>query len=273
MTTKPAWNPTNHPIINSPYEEPRQHWRLDERGVAQPELLPGRRQSMGISPVPQTKAPKKPKLFDHPQEELLLVNNLRTLVSAWRRQRYPGVTNVTKQLLDHWNSDQTEPRLFFAQIEAIETLIYLFEIAQPSTEPWKMLQNVNQEYNADMRRLAVKMATGTGKTAVIALTVIWQSVNHAHSPRDRRFTNKFAILTPGITVRDRNRQDLIPNRNPNIYRSWNMIPNRKNLRAPVENARVKVKENMLKIYDIVTIGIILGCYALGVVALINCVLS
>ena len=123
MTTKPDWNPTDHPIINSPYKEPIWHWKLDERGVAQHELLPGRRQSMGISPVPQSKTPKTATLFDDPKEELILVNNLRTLVSRWRLQGYPNVTNVTKQLLNHWNSDQTEPRLFFAQIEAIETLI------------------------------------------------------------------------------------------------------------------------------------------------------
>ena len=123
MTTKPAWNPTDHPIINSPYEEPKWHWKLDGWGVAQPELLPGRRQSMGVSPVPQSKTPKMGTLFNDSQEELILVNNLRTSVSMWRRQGYPGVTNVTKQLLNHWNSDQTEPRLFFAQIEAIETLI------------------------------------------------------------------------------------------------------------------------------------------------------
>ena len=115
MTTKPAWNPIDHPIINSPYEEPRWHWKLDGRGVAQPELLPGRRQSMGISPVPQSKTPKTATLFDDPKEELILVNNLRTLVSRWRRQDYPDVTSATKQLLDHWNSDQTDPRLFFTQ--------------------------------------------------------------------------------------------------------------------------------------------------------------
>ena len=241
MTTKPAWNPTDHPIINSAYEEPRWHWKLNEQGVAQPELLPGRRQSIGVNPpVPRSKTPKMLTLFDDPKEELILVNNLRTDVSMWRRQEYPGVTNVTKQLLDHWNSDQVKPQLFFAQIEAIETLIYLAEIAGNNSEPRRMLKEVNHKYNADMRRMAVKMATGTGKTAVMALTIIWQSINRAHSPQDRKFTDRFAVLTPGITVRDRNQQDLIPNRNPNIYRNWNLIPNRKNMRTPVENARVTV---------------------------------
>ena len=84
----------------------------------------------------------------------------------------------------------------------------------------------NETYNESIRRLATKMATGTGKTAVMALTIIWQSVNHAQSPRDRRFTNQFAIITPGITVRDRNQQDLIPNREPNIYTGWNLVPRR-----------------------------------------------
>ena len=152
----------------------------------------------------------------------------------------PRVTNATKRLLDHWNSDQPEPRLFFAQREAIETLIYLYEIASPSSEPWEALNKENQAYNEGIRRLATKMATGTGKTAVMALIIIWQSVNHSQTPRDRRFTNQFAVITPGITVRDRNRQDLIPNREPNIYTGWNLVPRRSAYLRAVENAKVSI---------------------------------
>ena len=147
--------------------------------------------------------------MDDQTDELALVNDLRDRVSNWRRQGYPGVTNATRQLLDHWNSDQPEPKLFFAQRETIETLIYLFEVARGNSHPWQTLRGENETYNEGLRRLAVKMATGTGKTAVIALVIIWQSVNHHQSPRDNRFTNRFAVVTPGLTVRDRNRRDLI----------------------------------------------------------------
>ena len=245
QTTQPKLprptDPVEQPIINSPYEEPKWHWTLDERQVAQAPLKPGRREARGGSnPVPQPKITKTQPMFDNSQEELILVNNLRTLVARWRQQGYPGVTNATKRLLDHWNSDQPEPRLFFAQREAIETLIYLYEITSPSSEPWEALNKENQAYNEGIRRLAIKMATGTGKTAVMALIIIWQSVNHAQSPRDRRFTNQFAIITPGITVRDRNRQDLIPNREPNIYTGWNLVPPRSAYLRAVENAKVSI---------------------------------
>ena len=144
QTTQPKLprptDPVEQPIINSPYEEPKWHWTLDERQVAQAPLKPGRREARGGSnPVPQPKITKTQPMFDNSQEELILVNNLRTLVARWRQQGYPGVTNATKRLLDHWNSDQPEPRLFFAQREAIETLIYLYEITSPSSEPWEAL--------------------------------------------------------------------------------------------------------------------------------------
>ena len=102
------------------------------------------------------------------------------------------------------------------------------------------LNGENETYNESIKRLATKMATGTGKTAVMALTIIWQSVNHAQSPRSRRFTNQFAIITPGITVRDRNQQDLIPNREPNIYTGWNLVPRRSTYLKAVENAKVSI---------------------------------
>ena len=98
----------------------------------------------------------------------------------------------------------------------------------------------NETYNESIRRLATKMATGTGKTLVMSLIIIWQSVNHSQSPRDRRFTNQFAIITPGITVRDRNQRDLIPNREPNIYTGWNLVPKPSAYRKAVENAKVSI---------------------------------
>ena len=233
-------DPTVNPIINFPYEEPKCHWELDERGLAKPNLLPGRRESRGTNPAPQPRAnTTQPMLVDQ-GNELTLVNALRTSVREWRDQGYPGVTEPTRRLLDHWNSDQPTPRLFFAQKEAIETLIYMFEVADRNGYHHRTLAEVNEKFNDNIHRLTTKMATGTGKTAVMALIIIWQSVNHSHRPQDPRFTNQIAIVTPGITVRDRSRLDLIPNRPHNIYADWNLVPRRSNYTRPVENAKVAI---------------------------------
>ena len=233
-------DPTVNPIINSPYEEPRCHWELDERGLAKPNVLPSRRESRGTNPTPQPRANTTQPMLVYQGNELTLVNALRTSVREWRYQGYPGVTEPTRRLLDHWNSDQPTPRLFFAQKEAIETLIYMFEVADRNGYHHRTLAEVNEKFNDNIHRLTTKMATGTGKTAVMALIIIWQSVNHSHRPQDPRFTNQFAIVTPSITVRDRNRLDLIPNRPHNIYADWNLVPRRSNYTRPVENAKVAI---------------------------------
>ena len=240
-TQVPPIDPTNHPIINSPYEPPHWHWTLNERGVATEPAIPGRRRSMGIIPVPSPKAGARQASFDDQSNELTLVNIIRNAVADWRTKGYPNVTNATGRLLKHWRSDQTEPKLFFAQLEAIETLIYLCEVAASRSHAWEQLAKANQEYNDGLRRLAIKMATGTGKTAVMALTIIWQSVNHTLNPKDSKFTNKFVVVTPGTTIRNRNTRDLIPRRDEkDIYAQWRLVPNDQNFKTAVRNAKVDV---------------------------------
>ena len=234
-------DPINHPIINSPYEPPQWHWTLNPRGVATEPALPGRRRSMGIVPVPSPKAVALQTSFDDGTNELTLVNSIRDAVAGWRTNGYPNVTNATSRLLKHWRSDQPEPKLFFAQLEAIETLIYLYEVAARHSHAWERLNQANQEYNDGLSRLAVKMATGAGKTAVMALTIIWQSVNHALNPRNSKFTNKFAVITPGRTVRDRDMRDLMPRHDEkDIYTQWRLVPNDQNFRTAVRNVKVDV---------------------------------
>ena len=237
----PPTDPTNHPIINSPYEPPQWHWTLNQRGVATEPAIPGRRPSMGITPVPSPKAGARQASFDDQSNELTLVNIIRDAVANWRTKGYPNVTNATSRLLRHWRSNQPEPKLFFAQLEAIETLIYLYEVAGSQSYAWEQLAKANLDYNDALRRVAVKMATGTGKTAVMALTIIWQSVNHALNPRDSRFTDKFAVITPGTTVRNRNTRDLIPRGDEqNIYAQWRLVPNDQNFKTAIRNAKVDV---------------------------------
>ena len=236
--------PEKNPIINSPYEPPQYHWDLDERGVAREPLLPRRRAAAGVMPVPKPIGTKSYQpSFDEAQEsdDLKLVNDLRKQVTRWRNQRYPGVTNATKELLDHWNSDQPSPPLFFAQIEAIETLIYVTEVIHQGSDFRKRLDNTNREYNEGLKRLSVKMATGTGKTAVMALVIAWQSINHWGKPKGGKFTNQFAVITPGITVKDRDSKDLRPSKDgQDIYTKWRLIPDNDKYKRAVGNARVSV---------------------------------
>lgn len=234
-------NPLDEPIINSPYAEPQWHWDLDERGVARAPARPGRRLSKGILPVPKAKGSHAQEHLFDAAPELALVNHLRQEVGIWRNQDYPGVTNATSKLLWYWSSAQTEPQLFFAQREAIETVVYLHEVAPQRSFGWEALGEANRKYNTAMTRLAVKMATGTGKTAVMALVIIWQAVNHFFRPQNRCFTNQFAIITPGITVRDRNAKDLIPQPDGrDMYREWRLLPNDRNCTIAVQTARVEV---------------------------------
>ena len=242
ISESPPTTPLETPIINSPYEEPRWHWDLDERGVARAPARPGRRRAMGILPVPSTKggSAKQGNLYEL-AGELAVVNDLRDQVGNWRHRGYPGVTDATSKLLRHWNSDQPEPRLFFAQKEAIETLIYMYEIAGDNSQVWSEIDEANHLYNDGITRLAIKMATGAGKTTVMGLVIIWQTANWVANPNDRRFTNQFTIITPGITVRDRNAKDLIPNRNgEDLYRGWRLIPNDRTLKSVINTAKVEV---------------------------------
>ena len=185
----PPRNPETQPVINSPYKAPQWHWTLNERGAAQEPAIPGRRRSMGIIAVPGPKTVALQTSFGDQADELTLVNDIRDAVANWRARDYPNVTNASSRLLRYWHSDQTEPRLFFAQLEAIETLIYLYEVATTNSFAWgkfawEKLNEANRDYNDDLRRVGVKMATGTGKTAVMTLTIIWQSVNHTLDPKN-----------------------------------------------------------------------------------------
>ena len=114
-------------------------------------------------------------------EQNELVNRIRDAVAGWRRAKYPGATSATRQLLWHWRSEANDPRLFFAQVEAAETLIWLTE-ANASLDPVlaevrRDLAEANRAYNSDISRLAVRMATGSGKTAVMGMVIAWHAVN------------------------------------------------------------------------------------------------
>lgn len=202
-------------IINSPYDEPVRHWRY-ERETRMFSLEEGRR------PAGYIRATEGSRSFDDPGEfiELPLVNRIRPRVKAWREAQYPGVTGITKKLLEHWrDAEQREGRrFFFCQLEAIETLIWLTEA--PSAD------RVGIELPGDggeFARICCKMATGSGKTVVMAMIIAWQVLNKATYPQDKRFSKHVFVVAPGLTVKNR-LQVLIPGTQGNYYDEFRIIP-------------------------------------------------
>ena len=220
------------PILNSPYREPDRHFKSDARGLTE-EVVNTRRPSSSYIPAPRIRTTQQRLNLQSDdgaygterQIENEFVNKLRVKVGVWRSGGYLGVTKATRELLLYWTDETRENKLFFCQIEALETLIYLTEVAEKSGEHWILneIKKCNNEANPGLFRLAFKMATGAGKTVVMAMLIAYHTLNKIRYPRDTRFTDAFAIITPGITIRDR-LSVLLPNSPRNYYRERDIIP-------------------------------------------------
>ena len=232
------------PIINSPYEYPGQHWELDREGQPTNVLVENRRRAEFITPIP--KAKKKSKKAK--QEELEygdetgvatahqkyatnpIINELRGLVDVWRTLPSTNqwhVTPETARLLQHWRSFKfNSVRPFFCQIEAVETLIWLTEVAPQTTAGKRFLDHLKQANdgaNPGLMRLALKLATGAGKTTVMAMIIAWQAINADRHKGSKRFARGFLVVCPGITIKDRLRV-LQPNDPDSYYVSRELVP-------------------------------------------------
>jgi type III restriction enzyme len=209
-----------NPVINSPYEEPSCHFALDDQGRPTGEITQSRRRSEFFVPVPKPKKSKKKaagtqlafELTDEKIERNDAIDQLRDDLRFWRHQGYPGVTPISRKLLEHWSDPNRENRILFAQREAAETAIYLAEVvgrdkytrSRVGGVDWRVtLEEANATHNSGLPRMALKMATGSGKTVVMCMLIAWQALNKFHAPHDARFTNRFLVVTPGITIRDR----------------------------------------------------------------------
>ncbi|RIK46787.1 MAG: restriction endonuclease subunit R [Chloroflexi bacterium] len=218
-----------NPILNSPFTEPRRHFRFGPDGITN-EIVEARRVSSYFVPIPRSKSRNKQQLLFDTEwtqervEENLFINEVRGYVSAWRQRGYHGVGGTTRRLLEHWQSDERERRLFFCQVEALETAIYLTEVA-PRDRPHvgNRLREFNASSNPKLDRIAFKMATGSGKTVVMAMLIAWQALNKLANSSDGRFSDTFLVVTPGITIRDRLRV-LLPNDPANYYRALDLVP-------------------------------------------------
>ncbi|GFZ85170.1 DEAD/DEAH box helicase family protein [Nesterenkonia alkaliphila] len=243
-----------NPILNSPYEPPARHFEIMGKGPTG-RILPGRRSSESFIPIPPSK--KRPKdqsehLFDEAEFTALneqkrdnsLINDLRKEVDKWRELGYQGARPLTKQLLQHWADPDRENRVLFAQREAAETAIYLYEVGARAKakdlgyQDWRhRLEPPNTEHNSGLPRVALKMATGTGKTVVMAMLIAWQTLNAVGSRGAKDYTRRFLIVAPGITIRDR-LQVLQPNAPDNYYDARGIVPPA--LRRELNKAEVKV---------------------------------
>jgi len=193
------------PILNSPYEEPREHWWIREGEPA--ERRPGRRPAMYYYRDP------KVRLANERDDvglaiELKLVNRIRERVKAWREEGWPGVTRTTLELLRGWRREGREHRLFFAQLEAAETIIFLVEARADLRQGIDIKRDEPGEQKAGdgyrgFVRYACKMATGTGKTTVMGMLAAWNILNKVNDRGDARFSDVVLVVCPNVTIRRR----------------------------------------------------------------------
>lgn len=202
-------------IINSPYEEPICFWQYvrDTREFA---LEPGRRPAGYVVATPQSKGFDDPGIF----VPIELVNTIRPRIKSWRERGYPGVTGITKRLLAYWHDpDERQYRqFFFCQLEAIETLIWLIE-APDAAKTGIVIPSDGGEFI----RWCCKMATGSGKTIVMAMVIAWHILNKVANRQDVRFSKNVLILAPGLTVKSR-LSVLNPSDGNNYFRLFNIVP-------------------------------------------------
>jgi type III restriction enzyme len=215
MATQPSSESIDQLIICSPYEKPSEHWKYN-RETRRFSREPDRR------PAGYIRASDASKSFDDPGEfvELPLVNKIRPRVEKWRSEDYPGASGISKRLLQHWRDpEQRESkRFFFCQLEAIETLMWLAEAPESERVGIKVPGD-----GGEFTRLCSKMATGSGKTILMAMLIAWQVLNKVTYPQDKRFSKNILLIAPGLTVRNR-LEVLVPGSAGNYYQEFQIVP-------------------------------------------------
>ena len=258
---------TDNPILNNPYYEPLLHYATvatgEERGsLDYSKKVRGRRifdpESEGAIPARQT----------NPQGQIFEVNDFaaeygthiinlcRKEIGLWRTANYPNTTRVTKELLTFWFNNPERlvtKKLFFAQQEAVETAIWINEVAEKSNAGQHILnllrngqQTVSNDPVDQLPRIAFKMATGSGKTVVMACLIWYHYFNRQEYRNDTRFSDYFLIVAPGVTIKSRLGVLFVDtkNKNPNdiedYYRVRALIPANMEHRLENLNARLVI---------------------------------
>lgn len=219
-------DPNREPVINSPYGTPDWHWQLDSSTKAFAPALPGRREAQNIPPVAGSRKLRSRQSF--PGEmgvrwvPLQLVKDMRAAVLDWKESGYPGITQTSRELINHW-TDEEACKPYYAQLDAVLTHIFLHEAA--SKEVKGKLQEINDRYNDGIFRVAHKMATATGKTPVMAMLILYHAANYRTADVDDfRFTRRFLVITPGLTVRERLQGSLDPGHDDSDWKAFNLLP-------------------------------------------------
>ena len=213
-------------IINLPYQPPQQFWAPDRDGSLR--LTAGRRPA-SYEIIDLRSNTKRVETLD-------LVNRIRERVDAWRAAGYPGVTSVTRALLDHWNDRSARQYPFyFCQLEAAETQIWWVEA------PAEHKQGIHIPGDGGAwERLCCKMATGSGKTTVMAMLITWQVLNALTFPkRNKDFSRAIFIVAPGLTVKERLRV-LYTGEADNFYDVFGLCPS-ESMRQKLNQADILVE--------------------------------
>ncbi len=262
--------PVDKPILCSPYVEPDLHWVYDQ-ATGIPTRTAGRRPASYWYKTERTGSAQQQLGFmaEEDRDDLPLVNALREDVRRWHDAGWIGASETTKTLLRHWWREDRPRRLFFCQLEAAETLIYLREmLAQgrlprfkpqltladhaalmqgqnPRPAEWlarvaqhpKLVDMPNEAGARALTRYACKMATGSGKTVLMALLLAWAFCNRGRTPSDARYPRRALIVCPNLTIRDR-LSVLRPGDAQNYFDKFDLVPTA--LRPDLAKGRVLV---------------------------------
>jgi type III restriction enzyme len=221
------------PILSSPFEEPPEHWWIEEGRL--PERRVGRRPAGYFYRDPLAPPADDEEFTRGEWIELEVVNQIRERLTQWCSEGYPGATRATVELIEYWRRDGREWPLFFAQLEAAETVIFLREARSD------LLQGIDVplEQGGAFVRNACKMATGSGKTTVMGMLAAWSILNKVSARNDARFSDVILVVCPNVTIRGRLRE-LDPNEgDASIYRTRDLVP--PHLMPQLRGGRVLVK--------------------------------
>ena len=246
--------PVADPILCSPYEEPDRHWLYDTRtGI--PSKVQARREASYWYKSERTGSAQMSLLAEEERDDLPLVNALRDDVRRWRNSGWQNASETTKKLLRHWRREDRQRRLFFCQLEAVETIIYVREILatgknlrwkprlgldefrlleqghNPRPQEWvariaqypKLADIPNESGRTPIPRYACKMATGAGKTVVMAMLIAWAFCNRGTKPGDPRYSRRVLVVCPNLTIKER-LSVLRPGDADNYYEKFDIVP-------------------------------------------------
>ena len=214
-------------IINSPYIEPNKHWYYD-RETQNFDLLEGRRPAGYVIATPNSQSFDDPGVF----KEIELANQIRDRVERWQKDGRPGLTGISRRLFDYWTSEERDQKFFYCQIEAIETLLFLNE----APDNYKVGVEIPND-GGPFPRLCSKMATGTGKTVVMAMLTAVHILNKTTYRQDTRFSKNILFVAPGLTVKSR-LSVLQPSDKQNYYDEFDIVP--ADLKSKLYEGKVKI---------------------------------